>query len=366
MFNIPAYFKIVFNNKNINWTTPKAVSESLAKTLYFYVDGIVNNTFYNQFYSGKNKGRNIYREIETELKEVALTDYISQMADKLRSINYKDNAFNSDKVTDEILDNIKNARNLTSSVSNGLIRSYRLNHIHNKYLFLAESLFYALKVQIVKNVAYEELEKLPQTKNLSSENQPAWAKLFDESKLEGQNFSARFIETLRFLTEQDVETFLKIMALTIYDEESSYHLYAPITDEEFALYEKFGIGNDEFSRLDDCGILKLGVRRKAELTVYSDDISGFQNDNLVLAIISEKGENLKLEYKTFHFTEVGSQILELIQPDTNDDFFTELAKIMKKNFRNEPVRTLLFEVEEMVDFEDFDSMDFGKDILKLN
>lgn len=198
MFNIPTIFEIIFNNTTTTgWTTPKALSESLSIVLYPNIRAYTDNSFYNKFYSGVSKGKTkIYENIAEEIAKTSFTTVIARMENKLASENFRSANFDAQKVADDMMSCIKNSSNLNGELIAGLVRSYHLNKPNRIYLFLAESLFYALKVQVVKNVEYEELKNLPQANILNTENQSAWTKLFSEDELEGQNLSARFIQIL--------------------------------------------------------------------------------------------------------------------------------------------------------------------------
>lgn len=150
----------------------------------------------------------------------------------------------------------------------------------------------------------------------------------------------------------------------MFDEDEAYYLYAPVTDEENALYEKFGINNRDFLRINEAGLINLGERITNKLTAYDYDFCGFQNDNLVLVIQANLGKSCELDYKSYTFSAVGLQILELMNPDMNDDFFIALARIIKSNFKTEPVKTMLFKIEDIENAENLAAVDFGKDILK--
>ena len=72
MFNIPIYFEMLFNlSKRNDWTTPKALSESLTLLLFPNVKAYEYSGFYNKFYNGKNKGVLVYEGSQNEIKQVS-------------------------------------------------------------------------------------------------------------------------------------------------------------------------------------------------------------------------------------------------------------------------------------------------------
>ena len=77
MFNIPIYFEMLFNlSKRNDWTTPKALSESLTLLLFPNVKAYEYSGFYNKFYKGKNKGSLVYEGSQNEIKQVSYDKYI--------------------------------------------------------------------------------------------------------------------------------------------------------------------------------------------------------------------------------------------------------------------------------------------------
>lgn len=364
MFNIPTYFEILFNlSTDNNWTTPKSLSESLALLLFPNVKAYEYSGFYNKFYNGKNKGSLVYEGSQNEIKQISYDKYIYKMAENFRSLNFKNKNFNPEIFAKNLLDQIKNATNLNGSVRSGLIRSYSINCHENIYLFLAESLYYALLAQNNKNANYVNPERLLDN-DLNFDGEPAWVRIISEGAFLSGNFSPRFKQTLNLLTAKDVDTFLKLLELVILDSDGEYYLYAPVTNGEVELYKKYEIGDREFFSMKEAGLINLGERVDNKLTAYDSDFCGFQNDNLVIAIQADKVESYQLNYKSYAFTQVGLDLLELAEIETSDLFFTELANLVKQNYANAPVKVHLFSVEDIEDAENIEMVDFSKDILQ--
>ena len=335
MFNIPIYFEMLFNlSKRNDWTTPKALSESLTLLLFPNVKAYEYSGFYNKFYNGKNKGVLVYEGSQNEIKQVSHDKYIFKMADNFRSLNFKNKNFNPEIFAKNLIDKIKDATNLNGSVRSSLIRSYSINCHENIYLFLAESLYYALLAQNDKNAIYVKPKSLMDN-GLNFDDEPVWKRIISEETFLSEEFSPRFKQTVNLLTDKEVE-----------------------------LYKKYGIGDREFFSMKEAGLINLGERVDNKLTAYDSDFCGFQNDNLVVAIQAEKIESYQLNYKSYAFTQVGLDLLGLAEIETSDLFFTELAKLVKQNYANAPVKVHLFSVEDIEDAEDIEMIDFSKDILQ--
>ena len=364
MFNIPIYFEMLFNlSKRNDWTTPKALSESLTLLLFPNVKAYEYSGFYNKFYKGKNKGSLVYEGSQNEIKQVSYDKYIYKMADNFRSLNFKNKNFNPEIFAKNLLDQIKNATNLNGSVRSGLIHSCSMNYHENIYLFLAESLYYALLAQNDKNAIYVKPKSLMDN-DLNFDDEPVWKRILSEETFLSEKFPPRFKQTLNLLTDKDVDTFLKLLELVVLDSDGEYYLYAPVTDAEVELYKKYGIGDREFFSMKEAGLVNLGERVDNKLTAYDSDFCGFQNDNLVIAIQADKVDSYQLNYKSYAFTQVGLYILELSEIETNDLFFTELANLVKQNYANAPVKVHLFSVEDIEYAENIEMVDFSKDILQ--
>jgi hypothetical protein len=351
MFHIPSYFQIVLTHSTkTGWQTPKAVSEGLSLILYPEVKSLMIDTFFNKFFKGGNKGKTLYDSVQEYLMDEPFTNYLYRMEKSFSSANYKNNKFDLEAAIEALLENIQSATNITGNMRKGLIRSYHLYHQSRPYLFLSEALYYALELQNNKNAEYHELQ--PDQQLGSSHQQVAWKNIFNEDLLDKTRLSARLLETINLMSEEEIDVFTRLAKLALTDEDGEPYLYAPVTDEEIALYKKYGMGNREFFMMEECHVINMGARIANTMEVTDGALYGFQNDNLVLAFTAYHGQGCTVEYKSYAFTSVGSQMLELLQADTNDDFFTELADIIKQNVIELPVKSLLLTVEEAEKLED--------------
>jgi hypothetical protein len=351
MFHIPSYFQIVLaHSKKAGWPTPKAVSEGLSLILCQEAKHLMGDTFFNKFFTGSNKGKTLYDTIREYLVGKSFTDYLRGMEQSFSAVNYRDNKFDLAAVAEALSENIRTASNITGDINEGLILSYRLHHENRPYLFLSEALYYALEMQNNKNAAYRELE--PNRQRHGINGRTAWENIFGEEVLDNTQLSARLLDTIGLMSEEEKDVFVRLAKLALIDEDEEPYLFAPVTDEEIDLYQRYGIRNREFLMMEECGLVNLGARVANTMAVTDDGLYGFQNDNLVLAFTALPGHSCTVEYKSYAFTSVGSQLLELLGADTDDGFFTELTAIMKKNVSTLPVKTVLLTVEEAEELED--------------
>ncbi|EOH73433.1 hypothetical protein [Enterococcus malodoratus] len=358
MFNVSSYFKVIHKNiTGVDWKLPKTLSEGLCLVIYREVKSMVGETFYNKFFNGNNKGRTLYKVVQDEIAEVTFHNYIQQVIQRFMSINYRDNKFDSQAVAKEVLGKIKNATNLSGDIRNGIIQSYRLNYNKNVYIFLAEVLYYTLEIQNNSNTHYIQIDPLLEIKAEAKSVLP-WHRLIELEELENYKLSLRTQEVLNLLDEYEVEIITKLATLVITEEDGEEYLYYPSTDEELDLYKKHGIGFNEFRRMKDCEL--IGVTVENRFDVEYPYLYGFQNDNLVLVISTSEGNNYKVEYKSYSFTQVGKQLLNMAQIETSDSFFTDLALIFKDKIRMESKKIGVFTMEDAQNYEEIDDIDWGK------
>lgn len=109
------------------------------------------------------------------------------------------------------------------------------------------------------------------------------------------------------------------------------------------LFTKYGVKGNEVSRLIEYGLISGGGRH--EIIVEKGELSGFQNDNLVLAFTTESDERITFEYSAFHLTDTAKALIEILEIETNDEFFRELGEYFIKNLNEPTVNIDLFSIE---------------------
>lgn len=363
MFNIPTYFQIVLDEcKEVGeWKFSKHVSFGLSHILVEHADDLLTDYFYNHFFRGDNKGKPLYDEISERIKRSSHTEYIYGMVQRFSWINDRNSKFNAEKVAEKILLAIKNGKNISGDIRQGLISSYYANRKTNLYLFLSEALYYALEVQKKEHAVYRQVEKMTRTDHQLSLFKEKLIELnLSEEAIQTTEFSPRLAEALKIMTRKEIEAFLKIARLSLYDEDDSYYLIKPSTEEEFELYKKYGVGNKEFLLMNECGFVDVGVPRENKMVALDDELVGFQNLDLVLAIHAQEGKSCQLTYSDFPFTTIGEELLDIIDFDSANDFFIELATLMKQQWKNDELIMTVFTVEEMESIEEMTDIDWSK------
>ena len=68
------------------------------------------------------------------------------------------------------------------------------------------------------------------------------------------------------------------------------------------------------------------------MIVEKGELSGFQNDNLVLAFSTDSNERITFEYSTFHLTDTAKALIEILEIETDDEFFQASPDKFKEYF----------------------------------
>ena len=100
------------------------------------------------------------------------------------------------------------------------------------------------------------------------------------------------------------------------------------------MFTKYGVKGNKVLRLIEYGLISGGGRH--EIIVEKGELSGFQNDNLVLTFSTDSDERITFEYNAFHLTDTAKALIEILEIETNDEFFRELGeKFRRKLCENE-------------------------------
>ena len=328
MFDIPNLFSIILKHANkTTWSDRKKVSVGLSLVLHADSLAYLSDTTFNKLFTGQNKGRTLYGIVRDEIDETEFSAYIFKTEKRLSDANYRENKFELQKAHEDFLDLLEQAQNLPKSILLGLKQSYQLNHAERPYLFLAECLFYTLACQHNKHQQYIELD--------FSQEMEVVSRPLEELVSKATGYSKRIKQELNRFSEEELQLFKKIAPFTFYDESfdelsGEYVLdHYLISHANFLdLFTKYGIKGNDISRLKEYGLISGGGRH--EIIVEKGEISGFQNDNLVLTFTTESDERITFEYSAFHLTDTAKALIEILGIETNNSFFTDLSEHFKR------------------------------------
>lgn len=335
MFDVPSLFSIVLKHANkTTWSDRKKVSVGLSLVLHEDSLAYLADTSFNKLFTGQNKGRTLYGIVQDEITEKGFSSYIFQAEKRLNDTNYKENKFLLADTLEDFFELIEESQNLPKSILLGLKQSYKLNHQDRPYLFLAECLFYALTCQHNKQQQYIEPDFSQETEVIS--------KPLEELVSRANGYSKRITQDLNRFSEEELQLFRKIAPFTFYDNSFDEFSGEAVLDHYLIshadfldLFTKYGVKGNEVSRLIEYGLISGGGRH--EIIVEKGELSGFQNDNLVLAFTTESDERITFEYSAFHLTDTAKALIEILGIETNDEFFRELGEEFKNRVKELPI-----------------------------
>lgn len=226
----------------------------------------------------------------------------------------------------------------------GLKQAYKFNHQDRPYLFLAECLFYALACQHNKQQQYIEPDFSQEIEVVS--------RPLEELVARANGYSKRITQDLNRFSEEELQLFRKIAPFTFYDNSFDEFSGETVLDHYLIshadfldLFTKYGVKGNEVSRLIEYGLISSGGRH--EIIVEKGELSGFQNDNLVLTFTTESDERITFEDSAFHLTDTAKTLIEILEIETNDEFFRELVKHFKKVLKEKTIIIKVYNIEEL-------------------
>lgn len=343
MFDIPNLFSIILKHANKTiWSDRKKVSVGLSLVLHADSLAYLSDTTFNKLFTGQNKGRTLYGIVRDEIDETEFSAYIFKTEKRLSDANYRENKFELQKAHEDFLDLLEQAQNLPKSILLGLKQSYQLNHAERPYLFLAECLFYALACQHNKHQQYIELD--------FSQEMEVVSRPLEELVSKATGYSKRIKQELNRFSEEELQLFKKIAPFTFYDNsfdefsgETVLDHYLISHSDFLDLFTKYGIKGNDISRLKEYGLISGGGRH--EIIVEKGELSGFQNNNLVLTFTTESDERITFEYSAFHLTDTAKALIEILEIETSDEFFRELGEEFKNKVKVLPIDIEIFGVD---------------------
>jgi hypothetical protein len=238
---------------------------------------------------------------------------------------------------------IEESQKLPKPVLLGLKQPYKLNHQDRPYLFLAECLFYALACQHNKQQQYIEPDFSQETEVIS--------KPLEELVSRANGYSKRITQDLNRFSEEELQLFRKIAPFTFYDNSFDEFSGETVLDHYLIshadfldLFTKYGVKGNEVSRLIEYGLISGGGRH--EIIVEKGELSGFQNDNLVLIFITESDERTTFEYNAFHLTDTPKALIKILEIETDVEFFRELGEEFKNKVKGLPINIEILGVND--------------------
>lgn len=201
----------------------------------------------------------------------------------------------------------------------------------------------------IKNVLKAASEEIPPDKDVSDEQvdddwifrffnivkdisnkemQYIWGKILAGEIKKPSSFSLRTLETLRNISAEEAKLFSRICNYIILANKNERYL--PSYDE---LLNAVDIKYDDILNLDECGLINSSSLY-LKTPVTSDEHYFASNDKYMLIFSSKSDDEEKINIRNYPLTKAGSEIFRILNIDTDDSFFINYGRCLKKEFNN--------------------------------
>lgn len=189
-------------------------------------------------------------------------------------------------------------------------------------------------IESVVDNAYQELQgadKIPNqtvdpdwmfrffnaVENISNENlQKIWGKILAGEIRTPSKYSYRTLEKIRDLTKDEAELFQKMAALAL------HHSHQPFILDDNALLNKYGLNFSNLLKLEECGLMSAQAL-SLNFSISTSRNAGIWTPHKIGIISGLTDEITKVQISIHVFTEAGSQLLDVVQVEQNNDYIID-------------------------------------------
>jgi hypothetical protein len=178
--------------------------------------------------------------------------------------------------------------------------------------------------------------------NISNEDmQLIWARILAGEVQKKGAFSLRTLETLRNMSQSEamiVQQAAQLVLTQVNREKFIYcdNLSENLTYEQevYELNEAYGIDNKEISVMIECGI--LGSAKKQYRVSFFEGSNHIYNGNIIIVFQTKPNQNKSceefLEYYAYEVTQIGNQLISILDVQPDNKYILDLGLILKKKF----------------------------------
>lgn len=160
--------------------------------------------------------------------------------------------------------------------------------------------------------------------NISDDTiQTIWAKILAGEIYQPGSFSIKTIDVLRNISKKDAEKFTKILSHSI--SAVSEGLFLPHNDKYL---DKCNISYSDIMKLSELGLLFNNSSISLRLSICTEPRILFTNNELIMTISSNNGENFSSDIQQYPFTETGKEIASLEKSTISDKWFIEYGRCL--------------------------------------
>lgn len=152
--------------------------------------------------------------------------------------------------------------------------------------------------------------------------QMLWSKILAGEIKNPNTFSLRSLEVLKNMTKYEAELFQK-MAPFVTD---GYI----INDDE--IETKYNFSYEDILKLDDCGLMNSDGKISRNIPLFDNRIIMCNKNYILLSNETNNIDKPIISLNVFLLTEAGNNILEMLDIDSNNDYFLDLCRYIKSKY----------------------------------
>ncbi len=153
----------------------------------------------------------------------------------------------------------------------------------------------------------------------SDQMQILWGKILAGEVKRPGSFSLRTLDILKNISQKEAETFVRVARIAIVSDDKAF---VPNTDREKSLKEHFGIGFLDLLLLREIGLLAPSDLEFSLLPAKEDSQSVF-SCGATCILVDRAGGTPKQSVKALVFTEIGKELLQLVEGVPADPTYVE-------------------------------------------
>lgn len=152
--------------------------------------------------------------------------------------------------------------------------------------------------------------------------QMLWSKILAGEIKNPNTFSLRSLEVLKNMTKYEAELFQKMAAF--------------VTDgyiiNDNIISTKHNFSYEDILKLDDCGLINSDGKINRNIPLFDNPIIMSNKNYILLSNETKNSDKPIISLNVFLLTEAGNNILEMLDIDSNNDYFLDLCRFIKSKY----------------------------------
>ena len=167
----------------------------------------------------------------------------------------------------------------------------------------------------------------------SDDMQQLWARVLAGEIKQPRSFSLRAVEVLRNMTAHEALAFKNAAVLVLQESDGTFFLFCDTGLSDASVNQRYGLSMSDILTLEEIGVISA-LRVDNEIEVCNDGADGFFNDSDLMILFESSNEQFNtFRYRSYPLSEVGKQLLPIVQEESNDDYLIDLGKLLREDLQ---------------------------------